>query len=128
LGVIITIDVDDLRRLATISRIAGRSPALGADLAAPKFERGEAGHRGLARLDDVLRTADRVGRIVGGDDLAGDEPVEQHADGGESAIRKCFEQILQRFWSNMYRSSERMIERYDHKERHKYHGRQDTDH
>jgi hypothetical protein len=49
-------------------------------------------------------------------------------DGGESAIRKCFEQILQRFGSNMYRSSERMIERYDHKERHKYHGRQDPDH
>jgi hypothetical protein len=47
---------------------------------------------------------------------------------GESAIHKSFEQILQRFGSNMYRSSERMIERYDHKERHKYHGRQDTDH
>ena len=37
---------------------------------------------GLARLDDMLRTADRV-RRVGGDDLDGDEPVEQHADGGE---------------------------------------------
>ena len=36
-------------------------------------------HRGFAGLDDVLGAADRMGR-VGGDDLAGDQPVEQHAD------------------------------------------------
>jgi hypothetical protein len=33
-------------------------------------------HRRLAGLDYMLRTTDRVG-WVGGDDLAGDEPVEQ---------------------------------------------------
>ena len=39
-------------------------------------------HRGLAGSDNMLRTADRVGR-VGSDDLAGDQPVEQHADRGQ---------------------------------------------
>ena len=36
-------------------------------------------HRGLAALDHVLRAANGM-RRVGGDDLAGDQPVEQHAD------------------------------------------------
>jgi len=39
-------------------------------------------HRGLASLDDVLWPAHRMRRI-GGDHLAGDEPVKQHADRGE---------------------------------------------
>jgi hypothetical protein len=39
-------------------------------------------HRGLAGLDDVLGTAHRMRRIDR-DDLAGDQPVEQHADRGE---------------------------------------------
>ena len=39
-------------------------------------------HRRLAALDDVLRPAHRVGGIDR-EDLADDEPVEQHADRGE---------------------------------------------
>jgi hypothetical protein len=39
-------------------------------------------HRGLACLDHVLRPAHGMRRI-GRDHLAGDEPVEQHADRGE---------------------------------------------
>jgi len=39
-------------------------------------------HRRLAALDDVFRAADRGGR-VDGEHAAGDQPVEQHADGGE---------------------------------------------
>ena len=50
-------------------------------------------HRGLAGLDDVLRAADRVGR-VGGDDLAGDQPVEQHADGGQVLLDRRLLEIL----------------------------------
>jgi hypothetical protein len=47
----------------------------------------------FARLDDVLRAADRVGRI-GGDDLAGDQPVEQHADSGEVLLDRRLLEIL----------------------------------
>ena len=47
----------------------------------------------LPRLDDVLRAAHRVGRI-GGDDLAGDQPVEQHADGGEVLLDRRLLEIL----------------------------------
>jgi hypothetical protein len=39
-------------------------------------------HRGLAALDDVLGSAHRGGGIAG-EDGAGDEPIEQHADRGE---------------------------------------------
>ena len=39
-------------------------------------------HAGFAALDDVLGAAYRGGRIDG-DDMAGDQPVEQHADGGQ---------------------------------------------
>jgi hypothetical protein len=39
-------------------------------------------HGGLAALDDVLGAANRGGGIAG-EDAAGDEPIEQHADGGE---------------------------------------------
>ena len=50
-------------------------------------------HRGLAGLDDVLRAADRMRRI-GGDDLAGDQPVEQHADRGEVLLdRRLLESL-----------------------------------
>ena len=41
-------------------------------------------HRGLAGLDHMLWPANRM-RRVGGDDLAGDQPVKQHADRGERA-------------------------------------------
>jgi hypothetical protein len=47
----------------------------------------------LARLDDVLRTAHGMRRI-GGDDLAGDEPVEQHADGREVLLDRRLFAIL----------------------------------
>ena len=47
----------------------------------------------LPRLHDVLRAAHRVGR-VGGDDLAGDQPVEQHADGGEVLLDRRLLEIL----------------------------------
>ena len=50
-------------------------------------------HRGLAGLDDVLRAADRMRRI-GGDDLADDQPVEQHADGGEVLLDRRLLEIL----------------------------------
>ena len=50
-------------------------------------------HRGLAGLDDVLGAAHRMGRI-GGDDLAGDQPVEQHADGGEVLLDRRLLEIL----------------------------------
>ena len=50
-------------------------------------------HRGLAGLDDVLRAAHRMGRI-GGDDLAGDQPVEQHADGGQVLLDGRLLEIL----------------------------------
>ena len=50
-------------------------------------------HRGLAGLDDVLRSAHRM-RRVGGDDLAGDQPVEQHADGGEVLLDRRLLEIL----------------------------------
>jgi hypothetical protein len=46
-------------------------------------------HRGLAGLDDVLRAPDRV-RRVGGHDLAGDQPVEHHADGGKVLLDRGF--------------------------------------
>jgi hypothetical protein len=39
-------------------------------------------HGGLAALDDVLGPAHRGGGIAG-EDAASDEPIEQHADGGE---------------------------------------------
>jgi hypothetical protein len=39
-------------------------------------------HGGLAALDDVLGAAHRGGGI-GGEDSAGDKPIEKHADGGE---------------------------------------------
>jgi hypothetical protein len=39
-------------------------------------------HGGLAALDDVLGAAHRGGGIAG-EDSAGDQPIEQHADGGE---------------------------------------------
>ena len=50
-------------------------------------------HRGLAGLDHVLRPAHRV-RRVGGDDLAGDQPVEQHADGGQVLLDGRLLEIL----------------------------------
>ena len=50
-------------------------------------------HRGLAGLDDVLRSAHRMRRI-GGDHLAGDEPVEQHADRGEVLLDGRFLEVL----------------------------------
>ena len=50
-------------------------------------------HRGLAGFDDVLRTAHRMSRI-GRDDLAGDQPVEQHADGGEVLLDRRLLEIL----------------------------------
>jgi hypothetical protein len=40
-------------------------------------------HRGLAFLDDVLRATYGGGRIGAGENLADDQPVEQHADRGE---------------------------------------------
>jgi hypothetical protein len=39
-------------------------------------------HGRLAAFDDVLGAAHRGGGIAG-EDAAGDEPIEQHADGGE---------------------------------------------
>ena len=39
-------------------------------------------HRRFAFVDDVFGAADRMGG-VDGDDLAGNQPVEEHADGGE---------------------------------------------
>ena len=54
-------------------------------------------HRCLAGFDDMLRAAHRVRRI-GGDNLAGDQPVEQHADGGEVLLHGWFlEAGLHRF-------------------------------
>ena len=50
-------------------------------------------HRGLAGLDDVLGAAHRMGRI-GRDDLAGDQPVEKHADGGEVLLDRRLLEIL----------------------------------
>ena len=50
-------------------------------------------HRGLAGFDDVLRTAHRVRRI-GRDNLADDEPIEQHADGGEVLLDRRLLKIL----------------------------------
>ena len=50
-------------------------------------------HRGLAGLDDVLGAAHRMGRI-GRDDLAGDQPVEQHADRGEVLLDRRLLEIL----------------------------------
>ena len=50
-------------------------------------------HRGLAGLDDVLRSAHRMGRI-GRDDLAGDQPVEQHAYRGEVLLDRRLLKIL----------------------------------
>ena len=44
----------------------------------------------------MLRTPHRMGRI-GGDDLAGDQPVEQHADGGEVLLdRRLFKILAER--------------------------------
>jgi hypothetical protein len=54
-------------------------------------------HRGLAGFHDVLWPA-HVVRRVGGDDLAHDQPVEQHADRGEVWLdRWFFEAALHRF-------------------------------
>ena len=50
-------------------------------------------HRGLAGLDDVLGAAHRMRRI-GRDDLAGDQPVEQHADGGQVLLDRRLLKIL----------------------------------
>jgi len=50
-------------------------------------------HRGLAGLDHMLRAADRMGG-VGGHDLAGDQPVEQHADGCQVLLDRRFLEIL----------------------------------
>ena len=44
-------------------------------------------HRCLATLDHMLRPADRMGRI-GGQHLAGDEPVEKHANGGQVLLHR----------------------------------------
>ena len=42
---------------------------------------------GFAGFDDVLRAADGVGR-VDVDDLAGHQPLEEHADGGELLLHR----------------------------------------
>ena len=42
-------------------------------------------HRRLAALDDVLRPAHRM-RRVDGENLADDQPVEQHADRGQMLL------------------------------------------
>jgi hypothetical protein len=49
-------------------------------------------HRGLPGLDDVLRAAVRVS-WVGGHDLAGDQPVEQHADRSQVLLDRRFLEI-----------------------------------
>jgi hypothetical protein len=52
-------------------------------------------HRGLAGSDNMLRAADRVGR-VGSDDRAGDQPVEKHADRGQVLLdRRLRHGVLQ---------------------------------
>ena len=52
-------------------------------------------HRGFAGLDHMLRAANRMRRI-GGDDLAGDQPVEQHADRGQVLLdRRLRHRVLQ---------------------------------
>ena len=52
-------------------------------------------HRGLAGLDDMLRATHGM-RRVGGDDLAGDQPVEQHADRGQVLLdRRLRHRVLQ---------------------------------
>ena len=54
-------------------------------------------HRGFAGFDDVLRPPHRMGRI-GRDDLASDQPVEQHANGGEVLLhRRLFKILAERF-------------------------------
>ena len=50
-------------------------------------------HRGLAGFDDVLGAAHRMRRI-GRDDLAGDQPVEQHANGGEVLLDRRLLEVL----------------------------------
>ena len=50
-------------------------------------------HRRLALRDDVLGAANRVGR-VDVDDLAGDQPVEEHADGGELLLDRRLGVVL----------------------------------
>ncbi len=53
-------------------------------------------HRGLPGLDHMLRPAHGMCRI-GGDDLASDQPVEQHADGGKVLLdRRLLEIFPQR--------------------------------
>jgi hypothetical protein len=54
-------------------------------------------HRGFSRLHYMLGATDRMSGI-GGDDLAGDQPVEQHADGGEELFHgRLLEAALHRF-------------------------------
>jgi Periplasmic binding proteins and sugar binding domain of LacI family len=50
-------------------------------------------YRGLAGFDDVFRAAHRMRRI-GRDNLADDEPVEQHADRGEVLLDRRLLEIL----------------------------------
>jgi hypothetical protein len=49
-------------------------------------------HRRLARLDHMLRTAHRMGRI-GGDDLTGHQPIEQHPNARQMLFDRRFLEI-----------------------------------
>jgi len=52
-------------------------------------------HRSLAPAHDVLGSAHRVGRVHG-QHLADDQPIEQHADGGEVLLdRRLGRRLLQ---------------------------------